>query len=256
MQDFKEKANFMSDLSLRQERMRNMYDPSKMNQPQQQAAPPPVNNQAMKPPVDPNAMSGFQKGELGIRQQQADQANKFGQESQDTKSAQEKLNQQKSDQIHEQKINELQQKTSAANEKLKVAQQGLADKTKSAAEQLQFHKDAMKAANDAHAAEKERLQLNFDKTSGQHQETIDNLTEQLRQKGSSTTTQSKDPITGAITTQTNRGSAAKTVQVPGKNGKTYEIPADKVDEWNTQHAPEGQAPPPALAVDSGDDEDQ
>src|SRR5258708_31244549 len=61
MRDFKEKSNFMSDLSLRQEsRMRSLFPPESSQQGQPQNV---VLGQ------DPNAMTGYQKGELGIRQQ-------------------------------------------------------------------------------------------------------------------------------------------------------------------------------------------
>src|SRR5260370_12448799 len=59
MQDFQTKANFMSDLSLRQEaRMRSLYDPSKAANAPKDVAP----AQVM---TNPNQMTEAQKSELG-----------------------------------------------------------------------------------------------------------------------------------------------------------------------------------------------
>src|SRR5713226_7367508 len=112
MRDFKDKTNFMSDLSLRQEsRMRDLFAPEKKS----------PSDMPVTMMQDPNSMTGYQKGELGVRQQEVGQRQqglnlesqrlskqeRLGQEALDVKTAQEKLNQQKSDQAHQQKLDEL-----------------------------------------------------------------------------------------------------------------------------------------------------
>lgn len=234
--DFKDKANFMSDLSLKQDRLKRIYDTQDSSQgPQGQ-------NTVMA--ADPNAMTGYQKGELGIRQQELgqnqqkiNQTGKLGEEAATTKQAQEKLNQQKSDQINANKQADLERKIEESNQKIQLAQQALNDKTANQEAQLQSHKDLAAAVEERHKLEMANMQHRFDTTSDQHQQTIDEMQKRLDQNSRSSTTTEMNADGTKKTVTTKRGAAAKTVQVKGKDGKTYEIPADKVDDWNSNHAP-------------------
>src|SRR5574340_1064509 len=98
MQDFKNKAAFMSDLSLQQDRMRRIFDMQYGTKPGEQVGQgsqpgqPGGMNVVMQ---DPNMMTGYQKGELGIRQaelamnkEKLAQQGKMGQEALDIRSAQ------------------------------------------------------------------------------------------------------------------------------------------------------------------------
>ncbi len=99
-----------------------------------------------------------------------------------------------------------------------------------------------KAFHDAEMAKKDLL---FEKSQKDHQDLMDNMQKKLDQ--ASHTTQKKTDSTGAsITTDTTRGSAPKTVRVQGKDGTFGTIPADKLDDWNANHA-HPDSPPPALA---------
>src|SRR5271167_3480562 len=74
--DFKDKANFMADLSLKQDRLRRLYDPQQSQQMQQpQSNQSPGQQQDMLNKMDPssavNNPNALQKTELGIKQQQA-----------------------------------------------------------------------------------------------------------------------------------------------------------------------------------------
>ena len=253
MRDFKNKAAFMADLSLKQERMRDMYDPAKMKAQMSLTGYTPPGMQQGQAGMnvvmghDPNQITGFQKAELGqrekelgVRQSQVAQQGRLGQEALDIKSKQEALNQQKSDQINTAKQAEHERKIAEANAKLEHAQNVLQQRTESAEAQLKAHKDLAAAVEERHKAEMAMREHQFNTTSEQHNRTIASLEEQVKQKGKTTTKTSVNPEGTTKTTETRRGSAADTVQVTGKDGQTYEIPADKEEEWNATHAPEGE----------------
>src|SRR5271170_1324381 len=73
--DFKDKANFMADLSNKQDRIRALYNPQQQQSP---GNPQPINNAAAPPIRDPNALTAAQSGELGIKQQQLNQQGRMG----------------------------------------------------------------------------------------------------------------------------------------------------------------------------------
>lgn len=252
MQDFQKKAIFMADLSNKQERMRALFDPSGPTGGQGQ---PVVGGGGQQGPIgqagqqntvmakDPNEMTGYEKGELGVRQQGLNlesqkmaQQGKLGQESMDIKQQQEKLNQQKSDQINAQKQADMQRKSDEADQKIALAQKALEDKNNNAETALKAHQDMAAAVEERHKLEMQKLQDRFDTTSKQHQLTIDNLTEQIKQKGRSKTTVT-DSTGASRTTTTEKGSAADTVKVKGKDGQMYEIPKDKLDDKDADGTP-------------------
>lgn len=247
-QDFEKRAQFMSDLSMKQDRLRCIYD--QQDQAKQEARQPLMNTVLGQ---DPNAMTGYQKGELGVRQQQFGldkqklaqeggleqqklaQQGKLGQQALDIRSAQEELNRQKSDQINAQKTADMQRKIDESNKKIELAQQALQQRTDNAEAQLQAHKDLSAAMEERHKLELEQKDAQFQVTSKQHQDTIDRLQSQLDQSKHTKTTIEINPDGTQRTTETSRGSAAETVRVVGKDGKTYEIPKDKLDDWNKNH---------------------
>lgn len=240
--DFKDKANFMADLSNKQDRIRALFDPQ---QQQKQTNQQPINNQAAPPIRDPNAIGAVQKAQLGM-----------GQQALDIKSSQEKLNQQKSDQIHQQKIDELTQKTNASSARVTQAQEALKQKGLDLDKTLAAHKELASAVEERHKLEMANKDAAFQRTSDQHQQTIDNLTEQLKQKGKPQTTTSTRSADG-MTKTTTKGAAPDTTDVIGKDGKPYTIPADKVNDLDADGTPHwsvpgqdktGQTPPAALAV--------
>jgi hypothetical protein len=240
----------MADLSLKQERLRAMYDPTALHQQDAQ------NPQQMQPQVsqikDLNAMSGYEKGELGVKQQgmnleqqKLDQNKQLGQEAADTKSAQEKLNQQKSDQIHAQKIAELEAKQAESKNKLDLAHQALTDKNTNLQNQLDLHDTIAKNTKAYHDAEMAKKDLVFAQSQKAHQDLMDNMQKKL-DAANKTITTTLNPDGTSKTVKTTTGSAEKTVRVQGKDGTFGTIPADKLDDWNANHAHPNQ-PPPALA---------
>lgn len=260
--DFKNKANFMSDLSLKQERARALFDPSKTATETNQGLPSggsgmPQGFSAVMG-HDPNQQTQQQKDELGIRQQGMNlegqriaQQGKLGEQALGIKSDQEKLNQQKSDQIHQQKINELEAKQTDFKQKLDLAHQQLTDKNTSLESQLKLHQSIADNTKAFHDAEKSKMELTFQKQASEHKDKMDMMQKQLDAKNAPVTKQEEMTPDGKKITTTSRGSK---VQVTGKDGQTYEIPADKVDEWNQNHAPEEQGDKPETEQSSGDGE--
>jgi hypothetical protein len=248
MMDFKNKAAFLKQQEqesydtnqVRQGKLRSMFDPNgAMN----------VQQPNVQMGQDPNAMTGYEKGELGIRQQgvaqkqqeigqegqKIAQAGKMGEERLGIQSAQEKLNQQKSDQINATKQADLERKTDEANQKLQLAQQALDAKTKAGEDALQQHKDLAAAVEERHRLEMDKMQHKMDQQEEQFKtlrKQHDDLMKQNRNT-KQTTELSPDGTKKTVTTQ-----KGGTVQVKGKDGNMYEIPADKEDEWNQNHSPE------------------
>ncbi len=239
MRDFQNKSEYMADLSLRQEaRMRKLFPPEVQGQQQ---------TQNIVAGADPNAMTGYQKGELGIRQQELGQEKqkltqqgKLGQEAIDVRTSQEKLNQQKSDQINTTKQADMQRKIEESNQKIELAQQALTNKTANAEAQLQSHKDLAAAVEERHKLELAQKDAQFKISSGQHEQTIKDLEEKIKQTGRSKVTTEINPDGTKRTTTTEKGSAADTITVTGRDGKSYEIPADKLDDWNANHKQDEQ----------------
>lgn len=236
MKDFKDKATFMSDLSLKQERLRSLFDPEQSKQQQQ-----PMQSRVA---ADPNQMTGYEKGELGVRQQGMNlesqklaQTGKLGQEALDIKGQQENLNKQKSDQINATKQADMQRKIDESSQKIELAQKALENKNNNAEQSLQAHKDMAAAVEERHKLEMSNMQSRFDTTSQQHQQTIDNLTNQLKQRGRSRTTTEINPNGTKKEVTTERGDAADSINVIGKDGKSYTIPKDKLNDMDSDGTP-------------------
>lgn len=236
MQDFQNKANFMSDLDIRQrQRMQALFPPEKASQ--NQGQPNVVMGQ------DPNQLTGYQKGELGIRQQGVNidsqrlaQQGQIAQGQLGIKAQQEALNKQKSDQINATKQADMQRKIDESNQKIELAQQALTNKTANAEAQLQAHKDLAAAVEERHKLEMANKDAQFKTISDQHQQTIDALQERLKQSGRTKTTVTDS--TGATrTTTSEKGDAADSVQVIGKDGGTYTIPKDKLNDMDSDGTP-------------------
>jgi hypothetical protein len=263
--DFQKKANFMADLSLKQERLRRMYDPTSVRtategqlhgqQPDNKIQTQQQPNQMMMG-RDPNAMNDYQKGELGIRQKGLDlesqkliQQNKMGEGALDIKDRQQKLNQEKSDQIHEQKMSDLQRKQDEYKQKMDLAQQQLTDKNANAEKQLELHKTIAENTKAYHDAEMAKGKLQLDQKDAQFK-ALQAEHDKLLKQNSRTKQVKKDSAGNQITTETTKGDAIGaptknqdgTYTVTGKDGQKYKIPAEKLDEWNQNHSPDTEQP--------------
>jgi hypothetical protein len=262
MNDFKNKASFMADLSLKQDRMKRIYDNMDVVGDKLQSD---VSPRGQQPQTDQSGtinsvqksmddflnpgqagMTGAQKGELsikqgqmGLEQQKIKQQGQIGEEALGIKQQKADLDQQKNDEINKNKQADLQRKIDDSQGKLELANQKLQQAGDNAAAVLQAHKDIAAAAEAFHKTTMEKQQSQFDQTHTQMQQKIDNLTQANKDKGNKKVTSTMSPDGQSKTTTTQTGSAAQTVQVQGKDGKTYTIPADKQDDWNQNHAPDG-----------------
>jgi hypothetical protein len=223
MRDFKDKSNFMSDLSLKQDRIRRIFDAEQQSQNQQQ---PQMNNVVAK---DPNQMTGYEKGQLGIRQQEANidsqrlsQQGKLGQRALDIKSQQADLAQQKSDQINANKQADMERKINEANQKIQLAQQALEQKTDNAEARLQTNRDLAAAMEERHKLELAQKDHQFQITSEEHKKAMDIAQQKIDQSGESETTTEINADGTKKTVKTTRGSK-KRVAVIGPNGESGTI---------------------------------
>lgn len=259
MQDFKDKAGFMSDLSLKQERMRSILNPDVQRERQleqqfgQGSQGPSQQGMNTVMGKDPNQMTGYEQGQLGMKQkelgiqqqglnldsQKMTQQGKLGQEALDIKGQQEKLNQTKSEMQNSRLMADMQRKSDEANQRLQLSQQALEDRTKTAEERISLQKEAAIAAKAAFDANSAMKQAQFDATNKSHLDTIAQQQKTLDQNKHTKQTKT-DNQGNTITTTTDKGDAAQTVNVVGKDGKTYSIPADKLDDWNANHAMQGE----------------
>lgn len=259
MRDFKDKANFMADLSLKQDRLRKLYDPANMNGDSGN-----INGGMNGQPRsvmlarDPTQMTPYEKGELGIRQQQVGmegqriaQEGKLGQGRLDIQQEKERLNEEKNRQIFETKQADMQRKIEESNAKLELAQKQLDSKNTNAENALQAHKDIAAAIEERHKLEMQQMQMKYDELKRMHDATIANMNNKTNQNRNTRTTTEINPEGTRRTTTTERGFQNKSSNVPtqnpdgtysvvGPDGKKYTIPANKLDDWNQNHQPESE----------------
>jgi hypothetical protein len=240
MLDFKNKANFMSDLSLKQDRMRNIFNPNQPNPQQGQNQGQNLNTQGMNTVLahDPNQMTGYEKGELGIKKQGIDlerqkiaQAGKLGQGALDIKDAQQQLNQQKSDQINAQKQADLERKINDSSQKFAGIQAELERKTKAGEDTLQLHRDLAAAVEERHKLEMQQQKMEadkkFDDTKNLHAAQIKKMEEDTaRAKETETTTEQN--VEGTKRTVTTKRGEKKRIGVIGPNGESGTIEENDV----------------------------
>jgi hypothetical protein len=240
MKDFKDKANFMSDLSLKQDRMRRIFDTAEPQNPQG-----PQNTQGMNVVLgkDPNAMTGYEKGELGIRQQQLGQegqkiaqSGKLGQESMDIRSQQEKLNQQKSDQANTAKMADLQRKVEESTAAMGLSHEKLKANIEDHASHVQFLKDKAAADLAKQALDHAQIDAKAAETKRMDDAKLADIQEKLKQSSKTKTTTELDPSGNKRTVTTEKGSS-NTVSVIGKDGKPYTIPKDKLNDMDADGTP-------------------
>ncbi len=257
IQDYQTKANFNSDLSLRQEqRMRNMFDPKldlekqKMGMEGQRLNVEAgfKNQQFLEDQKRGQEQSDLEKQKLGLEKSRIDSQNKFGQEKQDTLAAQEKLRETRNSQINEDRDSDRERKIAEANNKLALAQTALNDRTKSAADQLQAHKDYQAAVEERHKLEMEKKDAAFNELKTNHEALLKQREDELKQKGNTETTTELSPDGNKKTVVTKRGSDAinapvknpdGTYSVIGPGGVKGTIPANKLDDWMKNYHPGG-----------------
>jgi len=268
MRDFQNKAQYMSNLSIQQDRMRRVYGldsppgeegTSFTGYPTQRMpdASGPGGAQNVVMAQDPNQITAAQKAELGIRQGQLEQQKaalaqrgKLGQEAIDVRTAQEKLNQQKSDQIRDQKQAELEAKINKTQADHEMNVKRLQDANINAQDRIKILQDTQKSMEAYHNAVKARDEQRHQDAQDKMKSTIDYQNRVLQQRGRSRTTTEISPEGTKKTVTTERGPQTSgigtaprrnsdgTYHVVGPDGKEYDVPADKLDDWNSNHQPE------------------
>lgn len=221
MQDFQKKAQFMSELSLQQDRQRRIFDTQQQEQ----------NPQKMDVVFqDPNYISPTDKAELGIKQQglnlesqRLSQSGKLGQEALDIKQSQHDLNQQKSDQINALKQADLERATTESNNKLKLTQAELDRKIKSGEDTLELRRELAAAMEERHKLEMAMKQQQLEISNQQRDASLKAEQDRLNQNRQSTTTEELNPDGTKRITTTQRGAPAKRVKVVGPKGESGTI---------------------------------
>lgn len=237
MNDFKAKANFMSDLSMRQNRMNSIYDPGQTNSNIDH----PMNTVLGK---DPNAISptdqveiGLKKQGLGLEQQKIAQTGKLGEEAVSVRTAQEKLNQQKSDQINDLKMNDLQRKSDEANSRLDLANKALTQKGDNATAMQQLSQARIDALQAQHDLDNHRRDAQAADTQKMHEAAMKNMQDKLDLAGQPTTV--KTDVTNdasgnpnSVTKTTSKGSSR--IKVTGPNGESGTVDSSETlpDGWS------------------------
>jgi hypothetical protein len=145
------------------------------------------------------------------------------------------VNKQKSDQINATKQADMQRKTDEANQRIALAEKALNDKNANAEAQLKAHQEMAAAVEERHKLEIAQRDAAFQEAKKQHQAQIDELNNRLKQSGRTKTTVQQGGETRTTTTE--KGSAAERIKVIGPDGTPGYIPADKLDDWNANHAP-------------------
>ena len=236
-EDYKNKANFNADLSMKQERIRRLFDIEQQQRDQTGPQGGPKNvvwgddsHKAL------SAMSGYQGAQLGIRQQELDldsqkmvQQGRLGQEALDIKSDQQQLNQQKSDQLKDREQAKLQHKIEESDAKLELVKQGLEDRNKTAEDRLALQKELAANMKERYELDRAMKEHQFNTTNENHLATIKQQEEKLKQGAESETTTELNADGTKKVVSTKKGSAIKKrIAVIGPNGESGTVEEDDV----------------------------
>jgi hypothetical protein len=258
MADFKDKATFMSNLSMQQNRMQRIFDAQQQGPQNEQQGQQPQQgmNTVMK---DPNAMTAHEKADIGIKQQglsleqqKMAQSGKLGQEQLDLKQQTEKLNQQKADQSHQAVIDKLTFDKSVAESKAAHAEEVLQNRNSNLEEKLAAQKAIADMNNTVHMLQlqirdADNARNNNTRMRGQDMQRENSL-DRLNQLGNTETNVRINPD-GSRTTDIQRGGqvGAPIRQPDGRyrvtlpNGKTGFIPGNMLDHYmQNYHNPQQQ----------------
>lgn len=233
IQDFKAKAQFANDLQLKQSRLQSTFNPSGNADGSPNVVYQPSPGELEKARADApisaldQAKLGMERDKLNLDKSNVNNDNtlnerKFG------------LDQQKNEQIHQNKEDDLQRKSDEATARLKLAHDQLQAKQNDAAAQLAFHQ-AQQAASDAnHKLELSHKDAELNESKRLHDAQIADMQAKLDALQNSTTVSEQNPEKSKITTTTTKGSKSKTVggniTMVGQDGKSYQVPYDKVDD--------------------------
>lgn len=187
MNDFKNKNQFMSDLSLRQNRLGNVFN----TQTEQQ--------KPMNVVFKDDSITPFQKAQLDIKKDdntidraKLAQTSKLGEEKLDLAKAGHELDVKKNQNIYDTKHAEMQRKVDESNNRLGLAYDQLQNKQNDANSQINYHKAQMDALKAQHELDNHRRDSAAEETKRMHDAQIQALQDRIDQTGNTETTTELD----------------------------------------------------------------
>lgn len=240
LQDYHTKGMIDQDLAVRQANMRNIFDPAKTSQvPGTGMNVNPNMNTVLKEDISPLDKAKLGQGQQGIEldKQKLSQQGKFGQEALDIKDKQEQLNSTKNQNIHDQKIQDMQRKVEDSTNKLGLSYDRLQQNADNANAHIQFNRDQMAATEARHALELAQRDKAQNDMANLHAAQIKNMQDKLDQATKPTTkTTTVNPEGTSKTETTQKGNVINntntnsTIKMTGKDGQSYMIPSTKKDQ--------------------------
>lgn len=202
VQDFKDKAQFSSDLGLRQERMRSLFAP----EPQQGGVvyqPPPseINNNRL---ISPFQAAGLELDKQKLAEQKRTGSDKLALDQQKFG-----LEKEKSDQIYQTKQDEMTRKVDDANNKLKLAYDQLAQKGNDASATANFKQAQLDALTARHELEMAQKDKDREETVRIHDAQIKDMQDKLDAMQNTITTTEMNPDKTKKIVTTAKGDSAK-----------------------------------------------
>lgn len=197
-------------------------------------------------------MSEYQKANLGLEREKMGtntllereklaQSKNIGEERLKLQEGTLELNKLKNEQIYETKIKEMERKTEESESKLKLAQDALVGKEKSA-DALAAHREALiEATNARHALDLARRDAELAQKTAYQEAQIADMQKKLDAASNVTQTTAVNDDGTEKTVTTQRGSTTPTtnsttmVSMRGPDNKIYNIPADKVKDAETNY---------------------
>lgn len=231
MNDFRQKNQFMSELSNRQPRMQQLFNPT----PSRDMKAP---TEGMDVVFKDNAITPFQKAgldlkgedtridraKLGNDTRRVNLAEKMGEEKLDLEGKKHELNVEKNKNIFETKQADLQRKVDEAANKLDLADRQLALKKDDSAATVARHKAELDATNARHALEMHQKENALAEATRLHDAQIADAKKKTEQSAESETTTELNADGTKKTVKTQKG-AKKRISVIGPNGQKGTIEA-------------------------------
>lgn len=195
--DFKQKNQFMSDLTNRppNTRMQSAFNPNGFAE-QPQNTPGAMNTSGMHTVMkeDPDRITPFQAAGLNIKREdlandraKITQTGKLGEEKLGLAEKGHELDVKKNQNIYDTKHADMQRKIDEANTKLDLAERQFQSKQGDAEALSKYHQAQMDATKAQHDLDNSRKDQQLEELKAQHKTQSDALRERLRQSGKSTT---------------------------------------------------------------------
>lgn len=231
MNDFMKKNQFMHDLTNRQPRMQNLFNP---------------NEQQQKPmdvvfKEDPNKITPLEQENLNVKKEgnlidraKIAQSGKIGEERVGLEKQKHELDVQKNSNIYETKQKDMQRKADEANSRLDLAERTLQSKQGDTDATLKFHQAQMDATKAQHALELHQKESQLEEAKRVHDAAMADKKTRTDQAGSTEQTTNVDESGKQKVVTTKKGTQSKKVGVTHPDGTHGTI-----DESEAKDLPEG-----------------